>query len=490
MSTDIRPDRIVIVLPSDFAHLVDRARPALQRWRSRRRRRGCAAIAPVKATGIGLEVHIVNERGGLEFREYPDGKEWRARRERGSHRQCVLPVKLPTNKSTPKGKGFATHVHENKDRSTSWSVMRTSRSANAMEVHEESKASDPTDYGWSAHPENADSKTVWWRKAEDQERRPKKEVGKMQSIARDAHDAARVAQQPNTVPTSGWHRLQHLLGHVAEGSFSNERCALLQGEVTAICCWRARVGLSLSASTGYDDTTRSTAAVFDGDKEPPQGAPESDGNFGRGALLMTIEMVFRKRRQKHRHFCGASRDNYSTSFCVIESGPVPGSCVSFTPQRLRKTRTERVGARLESTQSDVQDEVYTSLYNKETIHDESQFWTGSTSAEDLGQSEAVHQWAWYSSGGLCARKEDPRKLSRVSKEPKGDVLIGKLSITVTVSFPSRSFQIPAMNAFIPIPGRNLVSPIPPMPPTFSDSAIPKKWNPIRWPWGLFRSSLA
>ncbi|KAJ7165287.1 hypothetical protein C8R46DRAFT_1035883 [Mycena filopes] len=218
MSTDIRPDRIVIVLPSDFAHLVDRARPALQRWRSRRRRRGCAAIAPVKATGIGLEVHIVNERGGLEFREYPDGKEWRARRERGSHRQCVLPVKLPTNKSTPKGKGFATHVHENKDRSTSWSVMRTSRSANAMEVHEESKASDPTDYGWSAHPENADSKTVWWRKAEDQERRPKKEVGKMQSIARDAHDAARVAQQSNTVPTFVQHRLQHLLGHVAEAS--------------------------------------------------------------------------------------------------------------------------------------------------------------------------------------------------------------------------------------------------------------------------------
>ncbi|KAJ7165162.1 quinon protein alcohol dehydrogenase-like superfamily [Mycena filopes] len=56
-------------------------------------------------------------------------------------------------------RGFATHVHENKDRSTSWSVMRTSRSADAMEVPEESKASDPTDYGWSAHPENADSKT-------------------------------------------------------------------------------------------------------------------------------------------------------------------------------------------------------------------------------------------------------------------------------------------------------------------------------------------
>ncbi|KAJ7165240.1 hypothetical protein C8R46DRAFT_1035845 [Mycena filopes] len=214
MSTDIRPDRIVIVLPSDFAHLVDRARPALQRWRSRRRRRGCAAIAPVlPESDLSLEVHIVNERGGLEFREYPDGKEWRARRERGSHRQCVLPVKLPTNKSTPKGKGFATHVHENKDRSTSWSVMRTSRSANAMEVPEESKASDPTDYGWSAHPENADSKTVWWRKAEDHERRPKKEVGKMQSIARDAHghcwqDAAAL---PETMPTPVRHRLWHLL---------------------------------------------------------------------------------------------------------------------------------------------------------------------------------------------------------------------------------------------------------------------------------------
>ncbi|KAJ7165223.1 hypothetical protein C8R46DRAFT_1035823 [Mycena filopes] len=384
MSTDIRPDRIVIVLPSDFAHLVDRARPALQRWRSRRRRRGCAAIAPV-------------------FREYPDGKEWRARRERGSHRQCVLPVKLPTNKSTPKGKGFATHVHENKDRSTSWSVMRTSRSANAMEVPEESKASDPTDYGWSAHPENADSKTVWWRKAEDHERRPKKEVGKMQSIARDAHtkptriysaqrwaqghcrqdaaalpetmptpvrhrlwhllearavtsrvrshllltsagvavtvheeadngegiavieldgmsksadrekslpwcqDAARVAQQPNTVPTSVWHRPQHLLGHIAEGRYSDERRALLQGRAQShllLASTGGAVTVGVHGSWSKLGETSSTPPMtqrVDGDKEPPQGVPESGGNLGRGALLTTIEMVFRKRRQKHRH---------------------------------------------------------------------------------------------------------------------------------------------------------------------------------------------
>ncbi|KAJ7165323.1 hypothetical protein C8R46DRAFT_1035914 [Mycena filopes] len=187
-------------------------------------------------------------------------------------------------------------------------VMRTSRSADAME---ESKASDPTDYGWSAHPESAHSKTeidpfvgnLWYpcnhgfgrkrRKTSIFKTKPTRiysaqrwaqghcrqdaaalpdtmptpvrhrlwhllEARAVTSRARShlllasagvaplyecpsgfrskieldgtwksadrekslpwCQDAARVAQQSNTVPTFVQHRLQHLLGHVAEAS--------------------------------------------------------------------------------------------------------------------------------------------------------------------------------------------------------------------------------------------------------------------------------
>ncbi|KAJ7165197.1 hypothetical protein C8R46DRAFT_1035802 [Mycena filopes] len=120
-------------------------------------------------------------------------------------------------------------------------------------------------------------------------------------------DAARVAQQPNTVPTSVWHRPQHLLGHIAEGRYSDERRALLQGRAQShllLASTGGAVTVGVHGSWSKLGETSSTPPMtqrVDGDKEPPQGAPESGGNLGRGALLTTIEMVFRKRRQKHRH---------------------------------------------------------------------------------------------------------------------------------------------------------------------------------------------
>ncbi|KAJ7165317.1 hypothetical protein C8R46DRAFT_1035909 [Mycena filopes] len=80
-------------------------------------------------------------------------------------------------------------------------------------------------------------------------------------------DAARVAQQSNTVPTFVQHRLQHLLGHVAEASTGGavgvheeaDDVEVYHG--TLVSPFPAGIAL---LDDSYSDTTRSTATALEG----------------------------------------------------------------------------------------------------------------------------------------------------------------------------------------------------------------------------------